>query len=254
MRWLKGRNYYLKSPTFIAFEDYKLDRAHLIIFEKLPVHRIGEVQLRPFDITWEQTLNYILEACEVLKIPRPGRSPTAEDSEAIIAKLGLPPLRCYALYLISVGTGPDERVVYVGQTNSRTHRFKAGHHALTALHAPQYNGFEKHFYLCGFEIEDDDEHCFPIEWIHPTEWRQEVLTSIEGQLIFELQPELNSKNRKTSNPSHDLPIHVHNAVSSLLNHARFGPELSLRDIETQEDAEEEARLTQVEAKEVSAES
>jgi hypothetical protein len=240
MRWLSRRNYYLKSPLFIAHEDYKLDRAHLVILHKLPVHAIAEVELQPFDSTWENTLKYINDACDLLKRPRPGRSPSTLEAQAIISALGLPPLRCYALYLIAVGSGLGERVVYIGQTNSKTHRFKAGHHALTALHHPKYANVEKNFYLTGFEIEDDDDHIFPIEWIHPPEWRQEVLTSIEGQLIFELQPELNSKYRRSSNPAHDLPIVVHNNVSSLLRNTKFGPEFSERDVQAQQDAKDEA--------------
>jgi hypothetical protein len=42
-----------------------------------------------------------------------------------------PPLACFPIYLISVGHGVDEKVVYVGKTSSSSSRFPAGHHAIT---------------------------------------------------------------------------------------------------------------------------
>jgi hypothetical protein len=80
------------------------------------------------------------------------------------------------------------------------------------------------YYLCGIVIEDDDDHYFPIEWIHPVEWREKVLNSIEGRLIFDLQPELNTKGRRVLHCEIDLPITTQNITGRFLDAWSFGPE------------------------------
>jgi hypothetical protein len=234
MRWLDGKRFYLKSPTFIAFEDYKLDSVDVLILHRLPIHMASTAQLRQFDATWEDTLKYLDSACSILRKPRPGWAPSAEQAQLVLDKLGPPPLRCYALYFVTVGDGESERCVYIGETNSKTHRFKSGHHALPKLFHPKFDGLRKSIYFAGIEVHDDDDHYFPIEWIHPVQWRQEVLSSVEGQLIFELQPELNSKNKRSSKPKHNLPITVFNDASDFMNFDRYGPEQSAREIEDDE--------------------
>jgi hypothetical protein len=216
MAWLRGEKFYLKSPNFIMNKGYKPRAAWVTIDLAVPLHETSLVTLQSFDAAWEQTLRYIGDACRMLHKDIPGWAPAIEEADGVLGQLGLPPLRCYALYLISVQTAAGERCVYVGQTNSESHRFQGGHAAISKLHHPKYERLAKRVYFAGLEIEDDDDHAFPIEWIHPEEWRQQILDSVESRLIFELQPELNEKGRLKLRCSIDLPITVHNSRSDFL--------------------------------------
>lgn len=221
--WLSVDRYYLKSPFHIAHEDYKLIRAWVFISLMVPLHEAGRVELLPVSRTWEKTLDYVDAACRKLGRSIPGWSPSKEVAEEILAALGPPPLRCYGLYLITVGDGSNERCVYVGQTNSKHQRFKAGHAALSKLHHTKYVSLSKRVYFAGLVAEDDDDHVFPLEWVHPKERRKRILSDVEGRLIFDLQPELNTKGRKTLMGSADLPISVQNITSRFLDAQTFGP-------------------------------
>lgn len=223
LAWLSGQRYYQKSPLYIVNEDFVIKSAWLCIDLEVPLHEVSRIKLMPFDQTWDITLEYINAACSRLGRARPGWAPPKSEADAILDELGLPPLRCYALYLITVEQEGRERCVYVGQTNSKHHRFRSGHAAMTALHHPKFDGSIKRIYLAGIQMEDDDDHMFPVEWIHPIEQRQFVLNSIEARLILDLQPEINKRGRKKSDLGLDLPVRVQNLVSCFLDCAEFGP-------------------------------
>jgi len=234
MAWLSGERYFQKSPFHISAGDYDINSAWLAIDHHIPLHEAHLAKLRPFDRTWEETLEYLEKACGKLNRTLPGWAPAKELADEILTEFGPPPLRCYAIYMISVSLDTAEKCVYVGQTNATAHRFKSGHSAISALHHPRYREFEKRLYLGGLVIEDDDDHLFPVEWIHPIESRQIVLDSIERRLIFDLQPELNVQGRAAFSGEIDVPIVVQNIASRFLDAQSFGPSQSKREIEEKE--------------------
>ena len=196
MQWLSGERYYQKSPYHIVNEDYNLTRIWISITLSVPLHEVGKVKLLPISKTWDQTLIYINAACKKLNRSMPGWAPPKDEADKILAELGPPPLRCYALYFITVGDAAAEHCVYVGQTDSKHQRFKAGHAAFNKLHAPEYASLSKRVYFAGLIAEDDDDHVFPVEWVHPEHRRKTVLDYAEARMIFDLQPILNKKGRK----------------------------------------------------------
>lgn len=221
--WLLGGRYYQKSLTYITQEDFVLQAAWLAIDLQVDLHEAHTVKLRPFNQTWDRTRTYLENACRLLGRAMPGHALDKSDADRVIAVLGQPPLRCYAIYLITAELDGQEKCVYVGQTNSKHHRFKSGHRALSALHHPRYDGLKKRIYFAGLQLEDDDHHSFPVEWIHPISLRQEVLDSIEMRLIFDLQPELNTQGKESFLGLHDLPVACQNMVGRFLDASSFGP-------------------------------
>lgn len=223
MIWLSGNKHYLKSPDFIQYEGYSAEAAWVFIDQVVQLHEVTDVPLTPFDIAWEKTLTYISDACSILQKDRSGWAPGSDDARVVLDRLGLPPVRCYALYFITVSNSDYERCVYIGQTNSKKHRFSGGHAAITKLHAPEYDGLSKQVYFAGIQIEDDDDHSFPIEWIHPEEVRAPILSSVESRLIYDLQPDLNIQGKRAFTCDLDLPISTQNIMGGFLDAQVMGP-------------------------------
>ncbi len=212
----------MKSPFHLVNETYEVSRAWIAFDQVVPVHRASQVKLLPFEASWIDTLAYLQAACAQLGIPRPGRLSEAEGTQ-IRATLGEPPIASIAIYMISVSEadGSRERCVYVGKTNATTHRFRSGHAAFTKLHHPKYDGLLKRLYLGCLAFEDDDHHLFYTEWTHPPERRLEVMSVVEETLILALNPELNSRNRKSSQLAGAFPVSVQNTVGRLLDGGQF---------------------------------
>ena len=123
-----------------------------------------------------------------------------------------PPLACLPIYLIIVGTGPDERLVYVGQTSSKSSRFIAGHKAITLLHAPEYEGQQKRLYSCCVALLSDRKYEIPIEWVTPYEHGVALLSAVEGTLIHWFQPELNVRLKKRLPSIKIGSVHIQNVT------------------------------------------
>lgn len=101
------------------------------------------------------------------------------------------------------------RAVYVGKTFAG-HRFKSGHHSITKLLRPQYEGREKWLYLARLVYRQAGGVELPLEWIHERAVAERLLGSAEGQLIFSLDPELNDKDEPIR---HSKNFAVHNLAN-----------------------------------------
>ncbi|MEE8484598.1 MAG: hypothetical protein V3S46_08365 [Nitrospinota bacterium] len=120
--------------------------------------------------------------------------------------------------MVTVGEGKEERVVYIGKTSAKTPRFISGHYVSTKLHSPQYNGLAKWLYQ-GTVTLLDKKGYLPLEWIHPLSSANNMLHSIEAQLIYEFKPELNRRQKNNYNASVPITLHIQNfsGTSNYLN-------------------------------------
>ena len=123
-----------------------------------------------------------------------------------------PPLACMPIYLISVGSGNNERIVYIGKTTSSSSRFIAGHKAMTLLHAPKYEGQTKRLYRCCIVFRSDRGDEIPIEWITPYEAGKKLLLTFESILIYHFQPELNKRLKNKLPQTLIGSIHIQNVI------------------------------------------
>ena len=195
----------------------------LALDKVIPVHKSFNLRPQSLAYSWRECNEFMESALEIVNMTDPGWL-DREEVEMIEQNLGEPPQCCYPLYLISVKTGLEERVVYIGKNSSRTSRFKGGHTAITRLHDPKYSMLSKNIYLATFVFMDKDHNLIPLEWISDFKLAEEYLSSVEAQLIYELKPELNKTHMKNYNTKYPVQIHIQNFTGSkLLNDVFIDP-------------------------------
>lgn len=175
----------------------------------LPIHESVNLPAESLYNSWQATNSYIRKSLEIIDAEEPLWLDHDEVS-MIREQLGDPPNLCYPLYMFTVGDGENERVAYIGKTSSSKGRFYSGHSASTKLHAPKYNGLNKRIYLGGIVLLSKDNEYQPLEWVHPLEMAMKILNSIEAQLIYDFQSELNNHHRKRNNAKFPVSLHVQN--------------------------------------------
>lgn len=148
----------------------------------------------------------------------------SEESEKIINKLGSPPKPCYTVYFISVKIEKDkENVVYIGINGKDTHRFDKGHRAALELHNPKYKYFEKVIYIGTVFTMNKNGDYLPIEWVKDLKKGLSLLDSIESQLIYYFQPELNTQKKNKNCASYPFNlIRIENLASDFLDQKYVG--------------------------------
>jgi hypothetical protein len=181
----------------------------LSLDEMVPAYESNTLPSESLSDSWEKTHSYVSSSLEIIHASDPLWLDN-EEVEMIINELGEPPPICYPLYLISVESKGAERLVYVGKTSSSNGRFKGGHAALTKLLNPKYDGQIKRLYLAGVVLLADDKSLQPLEWVKPLARAEELLSSIESQLIFTFKPGLNTQHVKKNNASWPVSLHIQN--------------------------------------------
>jgi hypothetical protein len=175
----------------------------------LPVHESVNLVAESLSTSWTRTHEYVRRSLEIIDANELDWL-DSEEVKMIISILGEPPPLSYPIYILSVSDDTTERVVYVGKTSSKRGRFSSGHTAITKLHNPKYNGLRKRLYLGGIVLLADDNEYQPLEWVKPLCKAEEILNSIEAQLIYKFQPELNIQHRKYYNATVPFSIHIQN--------------------------------------------
>lgn len=182
--------------------------AWLSIEDVHPYHLAANIKWNGLLDSARRTDQYLQDAAEFIDGLEGGWL-DREEREIILENCGIPPAPCLPIYLISVSTGTDEKLVYVGKTVT-DNRFIGGHATATKLHHPKYSGIEKKIYRAAMWFYIDDEYV-ALEWIKPEALAAELLDGIESSLIFNFQPELNisKKNTRCATKSFDV-IHIQN--------------------------------------------
>lgn len=172
--------------------------------EAVPLHAIAETKWFSLSETRRMTSTYLKRAEELID-GLWGGALDGEERDLIQTTLGQPPQFCLPIYIVSVGTGDDERAVYVGKTCS-SKRFANGHRVGLKLHQPKYTHLPKTVYRCSVLLDIHDEYV-ALEWVQQETVAERMLDGVESVLIHALQPELNVAKRRR--PAVDLPIHIH---------------------------------------------
>lgn len=201
---------YVKSFTHYEGEVILPELIFVSIDTFFSLHEAPAVPLKSLEQSWIDTKDYVQRALAILGRPRAGWSLSDEDREKVLASIGEPPGPAWPIYVIAVGDYPDERIVYIGKTNAQTHRFGTGHSAITALHAPKYDGMTKRLYLATVTLMSDEGNYVPLEWLHPKGLRDSIWSDIEAQLIYHFQPELNRKLKERDHSKNPVEIALNN--------------------------------------------
>lgn len=181
----------------------------LLLNGPIPLHETISLEAESLPVSWKRTHEYVKKCLTIIDAEETDWL-DHDEVRMIRAEVGEPPPLCFPIYLLSVGQGKDERVVYVGKTSSKSGRFKSGHAAITGLHHPKYDGLKKQIYLGGVVLLSDDDEYRPLEWVKPLAKSEEILTSIEAELIFHFQPELNTIHKKSFDAVFPVTLHIQN--------------------------------------------
>ena len=188
------------------------------------LHQAGEIRAQSLHEGWSDVQKYMEAALALLGADEPGWL-SREDAWEIENELGVPPLVTNPMYFMSVKNQVEERLVYVGKTSLTRSRFSGGHAAITKLHDPRFNGFEKKLYLASLMFHDDFDYL-PIEYIREIDRAEKLLSSIEAQIIYDLQPELNTSHRKSFGSHWPIQVMFENSVNGstfLKGMSSYGP-------------------------------
>lgn len=182
--------------------------------EAVPLYSIAEAKWQSLVQTRRATDAYLKEA-DALIDGLWGRWLDSEERDLIVSTLGEPPSFCLPIYVVSVGQGEDERVVYIGKTSSST-RFSNGHSVGLKLHHPVYAQQVKTVYRCSVLLHVYNEYV-ALEWVEPEALAAKILDQVESVLIYALQPELNvAKRRHQPTVNKPIEIHIQNFTQSKL--------------------------------------
>lgn len=207
--WLEGHSDLSGFGQMVApFMEYG---GFVTLDVAVPLHQTVELQPESLGVAWKKAKEFVDRALVLVDMDEP-MGLDKEESLMIREALGEPPSGARPLYLISVGDGENERIVYIGKTASNTARFRGGHPAITRLHDPKYDTLSKRVYLGQVMLLSAEKDYLPLEWIQPTALGDEILSSIEAQLIHHLQPELNTQHRRHNNAKWPVSLHIQNCV------------------------------------------
>lgn len=200
--------YYLRIGYLPILDRYRLKDINsefgcfIALDVCLPLYKVLEMDSQSLEDTWGNVNDYVSDAFRIIMDEYREELGISEEDKLrdvdkeiineIKSQLQTPPAACYPLYFISVGDGDNEKLVYIGKTSARTHRFSGGHSAALKLHAPKYEGLSKHIYFGTVVFLDNDKNYMPLEFIQPLEDAKNLLSNLEAGLIYNLKPELNS--------------------------------------------------------------
>lgn len=214
--WLYRRNpiperFYKSEYIDVPTQDWYV---WISIEECKPLYQVLNMKWMSFRDVRRNTQYYLEKASEIIN-GLDGGWLDREEMDMVFSELGDVPLPSLPIYFISCGEGDDEELVYVGKTKN-TSRFNGGHAAALKLHAPEYQGKAKHIYRCTTWFYINNEYI-SLDWVQPEETALALLDSIESQLIYELQPVLNTQKKKKSCARWEFNIHIQNLCGGFMN-------------------------------------
>ncbi|WP_144647261.1 hypothetical protein [Priestia megaterium] len=188
-----------------------------------PLYKVLDMEAQSLEGTWNEVNDYVTNAFNIIADGNGKEVEIKEDMKLryvgeFIDKIksqqkASPPTACYPIYFISVGDNEDEKLVYIGKTSAKTHRFSGGHRAALKLHAPEYEGLSKHIYFGTVVFLDHKKKYMPLEFIRPLEDAESLLSNLEAGLIYNLKSELNTTYLNKNYARFDMLINIENHSS-----------------------------------------
>lgn len=208
--WVHGESFFMKGFEYYELDVHVPEQMFVALDTFFEIHEAPQTPLKTLEQSWLDTKTYVSRVCQLVGRGRPGRALSKDERASVIATLGEPPGPAWPLYFFTVGDLAEERIVYIGKTNAKTHRFYSGHSAITALHRPEYRGLRTRLYLATVTIYSDEDHYIPLEWVHPDALRNTLWSDAEAQLIYYFQPELNTELKAADASKMPTQITLHN--------------------------------------------
>lgn len=218
--WIKGNNSVTPDDFFLSQTPDLEQGVFIALDEAIDLHKADSINTGNLEDSWKANQTYILKALKLVNIKYGECSVVLdhEEREDILNHFGEPPFSSYNLYFITVYNENEEKIVYIGKTDSKDNRFKNGHKTALKLHVPQYAQYYKRVYFGTVTFLSSKKDYIPMEFITPLQEAKKYLSETEGLLIAWFNPELNIKNEKMGR-MRKVNIHIHNFtnVSDFLN-------------------------------------
>ncbi|MDM0891428.1 hypothetical protein QTI69_10600 [Clostridium perfringens] len=217
--WLNG-NESITPQNFILNNKPDLSLGSFIAFDEcIDLYKANEFDSGNLEDSWNKTRDYIYEALELVNgdIEECGVGYLDnEDKYLILDKLGEPPLGSYNIYMITIYNDTEEKIVYIGKTDSKKSRFYNGHLTALRLHKPIYDYYKKRVYFGIIVFLDSNTDYLPLEYIQPLELAKNFLAETEKVLINYFKPELNRKNVTSIGYEISTIFHIQNFTGTQL--------------------------------------
>ena len=208
--WIMGNESITPSNFYGNLKPYFELGAFISLDMAVDLHLANTIDTGNLFESWYKNKDYIEKTCEIADADEyNGYDLAGEEKRAILKELGEPPTCCYNLYFITVYNATDERVVYIGKTDSKKSRFINGHLAALKLHDPKYAMFNKRIYFGTITFLSKDKKYVPLEFITPYSEANNLLSEMEGLLISHFTPELNVKSEQVGDMN-DIVVHIQN--------------------------------------------
>jgi len=112
--------------------------------ESALIHKATDMNWLSLKDSIESTNDYLEKSSDLI-CGLDGGSLDGEEELMIKEQMGLPPIPCLPIYIITCEDNGIEKIVYIGKTSSDS-RFIGGHTAALKLHNPIYNNKIKRIY------------------------------------------------------------------------------------------------------------
>lgn len=209
--WVKGNSSVTPENFYGNFSPDSEMGAFVSLDIAVDLYLANTVDTGNLRDSWEQNREYIERACDITGVGAENSYDLDnEEKRWILDELGEPPECCYNLYFITIYNDVEERLVYVGKTDSKKSRFVNGHLAALKLHNPIYNGYEKRIYFGTIMFLSKSKEYVPLEFIAPYDMAEKYLGEMEAFLIDRLNPELNVKNEQIGDLENLSVVHIQN--------------------------------------------
>lgn len=209
--WLRGEfALHTLEERLAGFHDPGNILFALELSDPIPVHDSCDIAAQSFAVHSSATKRYIRKAAAFMKrhsssdwvIPK-------RFGDEITANIGPLPVAARPIYLISAETSTTKEIVYVGRTAAKDGRFRGGHHAITKLHAPNYDGTTKRVYMASVLVRTEETEWINLELIRPDSNAELYLSEIELNLIYSLQPALNDQGKTECIARMQHPVEIY---------------------------------------------
>lgn len=206
--WIKG-NESITPNNFFSNALPNLEYGAWIFLDiAVELYKANTIDTGYLKKSWNEHHEYIEQVCLLTGIDEEnGYDLDREEKWWVLQEIGEPPFGCYNIYFITIYNEHEEKLVYIGKTDSKKSRFSNGHLAALKLHNPIYNGYNKRVYFGTVMFLSDDKEYVPLEFISPYSRAERYLSEMEAYLIERLNPELNKKKE---------PLHLLENLSSVL--------------------------------------
>lgn len=192
------------KPDFEMGAFVSLDKA-------VDLYLASTVETGNLQDSWKSNKEYIEKACEIARVGQENSFDLDnEEKRWILDELGEPPACCYSLYFITIYNETEEKLVYVGKTDSKKSRFVNGHLAALKLHNPIYECYHKRIYFGTIMFLSETTEYVPLEFVTPYELAEKYLGEMEAFLIDRLKPELNVRNEQIGEMENLGVVHIQN--------------------------------------------